>query len=309
MPKRTELNLNKYLANYTSEDNASFEALVVEDNKKNQAKVFWLEENAKQAAKNIIDRADPTRTGMLDSWTYKVKNELMWFPEGDGVVQRLDKEVVIHKPKTVATNTRFPGGFFDKPSDEDELKLQATADSTPQVGGYKLLRTPQIDPGQGGGAGGGAGVASPFMTWGDIAGTPIHLAEEDEELERKDPARAAAKRGFRVPDTPSRDELGWRLDAKAKAKKRKLTGSRRRSSHRTPGVSTPSPLRSSGKGGNTPKGSDQGLRSFYSRPSPSTKRRASSSRPSSSRLSSARRMTPSPSPIRIPPPSPRPHGT
>lgn len=195
--KRTDLKLNQYLATYTNEDNAAFDKLMEESEKKRKEKVFWIEETAKQAANHIIDKVtNPNQAGLIDSWTYKVKNALMFVPDGDHVLQDVDREVVVNKPIAVIENTRFPGGFFDKPTDEDEMKLAMSErlhdeEGTPMIGGYKLLRTPSIEPGRG-----GTGGQTPFMTWGDIAGTPIHLTEEDDEDPKK---RQGEGSGFRVP--------------------------------------------------------------------------------------------------------------
>jgi pyruvate/2-oxoglutarate dehydrogenase complex dihydrolipoamide acyltransferase (E2) component len=98
--------------------------------------------------------------------------------------------------------------------------LPAVIDTgTPMVGGFKFLRTPSPAPGRGG--------ESPFMTWGDVVGTPLHLEDEDtaasaigglkKEIEKRPK--------FHVPKTPSRDDLAHRLAERAKTKQKKSTSS------------------------------------------------------------------------------------
>lgn len=118
------------------------------------------------------------------------------------------------RKEIVPENTRFPGGFFDKPTNDEERKiLQNAVDATsgtPMVGGYKLMRTPSPSPGRDNGG------ESPFMTWGDIVGTPFHLRDEDDDDDENDGQRKRRKTkssGFRVPATPSREELAWKLDS------------------------------------------------------------------------------------------------
>lgn len=91
--RKEDLRLDQFTHNFTSEDNESFNELVEVEQQKKQLKVFWLEENAKQAANHIINRLEePKRTGMLDSWTYKVKNSLMFQPNTDDVIQEHEKD-------------------------------------------------------------------------------------------------------------------------------------------------------------------------------------------------------------------------
>lgn len=217
----TKLSLDQFTANFTSEDNEAFEQLIEAEEKRREHRVFWVEEHAKEAAKNIINRLEePKRTGMLDTWTYTAQNHLMFHPSGDDVTQY---EPAAHLPQKaiVAENTRFPGGFFDKPTDAEEEKLkEAAVPSTPMVGKYKLLRTPTPS----------IAAGEEIMTWGDIVGTPLHLKNEDVQDDYKPNTRE-----FRVPATPARDEILHRLDAQSKERNKHITGRRLT----TPGSRTP----------------------------------------------------------------------
>jgi len=248
--KPESLSLDQFTHNFTSEDNESFEQLIEVEEKRREEKVFWLEENAKQAAKHIISRIEePKRTGMLDSWTYTVRNSLMFYPSGDEVTQASPPPEVPQKA-VVPENTRFPGGFFDKPSKAVEKKLEEAVPGTPMIGGHKLLRTPtpSLPAGQ------------EIVTWGDIIGTPLHLKNEDLEDDVKIPANS---REFRVPPTPSRDEILFKLDAQAKERSKRMTGSARRTT--TPSRTPRTPMMSPSMRGR----GDPQLRASYSTPTPS----------------------------------------
>jgi hypothetical protein len=84
--------------------------------------------------------------------------------------------------------------------------------NTPAVGGYKLMRTPSPAPG-------GAGDASPLMTWGDIVGTPVHLTAEDVKALASAPVDLLTGKSavFRVAATPSRELLAMKLTTKSPA--------------------------------------------------------------------------------------------
>lgn len=267
-PPETKLSLDQFTANFTSEDNESFEQLIEVEEKRRVQRVFWVEEHAKEAAKNIINRLEePKRTGMLDTWTYTTQNHLMFHPSGDEVAQ---PEPPAHLPQKeiVAENTRFPGGFFDKPTQVEEEKLKAAIPGTPMVGDYKLLRTPtpHISAGE------------EIITWGDIVGTPLHLGSEDASTK-------PSGKEFRVPATPARDELLYRLDAQSKERAKNISGGSRRFTPRTPQTPMSPAARAMLRSGN--KGDLQLRASYGMTPTPFA--RPASRKP---------RGTPTPSPLR-----------
>ena len=62
-----------------------------------------------------------------------------------------------------------------------------------------------------------AGVEeSPFMTWGEIEGTPFRLDGGDTPLVTHTPGP-----GFRIPEVPERNRLAWELAEKASKSHRK----------------------------------------------------------------------------------------
>jgi len=281
----TKLSLDQFTSNYTSEDNESFEQLIETEEKRREQKVFWVEEHAKQAAKHIINRLEePKRTGLLDSWTYTVKNHLMFHPTGDEVTQF---EPPVHLPakEIIPENTRFPGGFFDKPTKVEEEKLKEAVPSTPVVDNFKLLRTPtpSVNPGE------------EFMTWGDIIGTPLHLKEEDLHEEAR---TSSSTKEFRVPATPARDEILYRLDAQSKERSKHL-GARRTTTpgHRTP-MTPMSPAARALLRSRTNQGDPQLRASYGLTPTPSPRPFARPAPKKPGKASSTPQLTPSPSPFR-----------
>jgi len=216
--EKKEMRLNEFMATHTSEDNESFEQVLDKDKQKLTEKKIWLAEQkeAAERVRAIVLENDPRRTGVLTTWEFKPINDLLFFPQGNYDHNTAPKPR--GPPKAIdLVNTRFPGGFYDKPT---EIMLQAAASQaakegaigaipgTPTVGGYKFLRTPSPMP--------GSGAESPMMTWGDVMGTPLHLEEEDE---LKDPRESRGPK-FKVPATPDREEIHRKLDEKSMQKKR-----------------------------------------------------------------------------------------
>lgn len=238
-----DMTLDHFTATHTSEEIDDFEKIIAVDREKTARKYFWLD-RAQQQGQDLLllkmapeDERNPKRDGVTDAWKYQARNLLMYTPLGDDVKQ---PELSAGPAKVIVyENTRFPGGFFNAPSSDpneytDVVRTPAYDDTvavsvsgTPLVGGYKLMRTPTIVPGDTG--------ESPLMTWGDIAGTPLHLDDEDREV--------SVTRGFKVPATPARDLLGQKLAESARSK----ADARQHRSRNTGRGVTPSPFLDSGK--------------------------------------------------------------
>jgi hypothetical protein len=84
------------------------------------------------------------------------------------------------------------------------------------VNGYKLVRSPDVDPNAHTCPPGASPAAweSPQLTWGDVLSTPLHIREEDSEPGQL--SGSGKPTGvFRVPETPSREEIAQRLSNQA----------------------------------------------------------------------------------------------
>ncbi|EDO41932.1 predicted protein [Nematostella vectensis] len=229
--KRTKdpsnLPLDKFLAKHTSEDNASFEQIMETAREKHREKYEWLykkeEEHSeiqqaslalpsgKEGEQLMIEQ----RPAMVETWTYKNKNALMYVPEGTehSVIEQIEKKAkgtqeVMHE------NTRFSRNPFPDAScsgmlaDASAAKLaqqqgkigvdgQVIAPSeTPKVNGFGFIATPSPAPGV---------DASPLMTWGSIDGTPFRLDGSDT------PKPSTPGPGFRMPEPKPREKLGHAL--------------------------------------------------------------------------------------------------
>nr|CAG4650231.1 EOG090X07SU [Sida crystallina] len=116
--------LDEFLFRNTSEDNESFEEMMDEAKRKHRMKYSWLydaEDNSKckqntslalpSIEKQAVEDAKPAQ---VDTWTYRAKNSIMYYPEGapltpeEKVKQALDKEHIVHG------NTHFQVNPFDE---------------------------------------------------------------------------------------------------------------------------------------------------------------------------------------------------
>ncbi|KAG0573806.1 hypothetical protein KC19_VG210700 [Ceratodon purpureus] len=174
----------------------------------------------------------------LDTWKYRAKNLLMYDSaerEDAPLMQAEKEELVEGAPKAISMrNTRFHGKMFDsKVREEDTVAILYTpvAGGTPQAWSFAqrdadrgrkkydledLRKTPQALDSQLEGAGHpGAGYSyvatpspapgvdeSPFMTWGEIEGTPLRLETEDTPV---DIGGVGGGPHFKIPAPPTRD--------------------------------------------------------------------------------------------------------
>ena len=227
--QRHDLSLNDFVKFHTSEDNKAFDDIQQKDEEKRKQKYAWMYEQEKFNRQLLeLHGSDPNRSGVVAMWKYKAKNMLM-HPAPAGEPGKDDPDdptdlastdpLLIEGPpdlgakvdpesvRIVPENTRFPDDFFNAPKPKDLLADQQSdhPGATPQVNGYKLMRSPDVDP-----ESRESGMdASPLITWGDVLSTPLHLREEDTEPEQ------LSKKTFQVPPTPSREELGMRLSQQA----------------------------------------------------------------------------------------------
>lgn len=219
--KEESFGLDAYLSKVTSEDNASFKEMLHENELKHEQKHAWLYEKEVEASKDVKDTLClPTieqqaiesgpRTHELKTWEYKAKNALMYVPDG---VEFSDKEIIERKKnyrEIIYNNTRYKELPFDYSKNKESIAAAAQAQvqikhgkigvdgkevqpqQSPQIGGFSFVSTPSPVPG---------GDESPFMTWGEIEGTPFRLDGSDT------PTHKIQGPKFRIPDVPRRDEL------------------------------------------------------------------------------------------------------
>ncbi|MCO5577109.1 hypothetical protein L7F22_030932 [Adiantum nelumboides] len=210
----------------------------------------------------------------LEGWSYKAKNLLMYdsAEREDAPLTEEEKELRLKRlSREISTrNTRFHGNMFDSKLKEDEAaapmylpmlgvtprsawnlvdseKLKVKYDleelrRTPHILaekeinkvlgrggtlGYNYVATPSPAPGV---------DESPFMTWGEIEGTPLRLEAEDTPI-----GIGGSGDGphFKIPAPPSRD-------ARAHSLSRDAARSLREKSRLSQTRASPSPARASG---------------------------------------------------------------
>ncbi|XP_058790280.1 splicing factor ESS-2 homolog isoform X2 [Phymastichus coffea] len=250
-----KVGLDEFLSNNTSEDNASFEEIIVENEKRHRLKNAWLYKpeteptlNAIENNKNeslAIENDNKKRPFETDTWSYKNKNYIMYIP--DGVELTLDEKIELAKKKqeVVHSNTRLKFNPFNEQQNKETInelaKVQSKANDgkigidgkeivrneTPRVNGYSIVASPAPSIPE-------SIMDSPIMTWGQIEGTPFRLDGGDTPL-----LHSSGGPSFRMAEPPKREKIAMQLAEKAgerlRDKKIKALNVARRS------LATPSP--------------------------------------------------------------------
>ncbi|XP_033115755.1 splicing factor ESS-2 homolog [Anneissia japonica] len=218
----TDLSLDRYLSNYTSEDNASFGDLMEAASDRRREKNAWLyeeEKRLKKESEHLLMLNGPESLAIegspaagLNSWTYKAKNSLMYVPDGveDTAEEKINKKS--KEREILYENTRFLCNPH-RNSAQLEAKARAIASKaamkqgkighdgkeileseTPRVKGYGFVSAPSPVPGV---------HDSPLMTWGEIESTPMRLDGSQTPVTKT--------LGFKMPKNPRREELARSL--------------------------------------------------------------------------------------------------
>ncbi|XP_047552223.1 splicing factor ESS-2 homolog isoform X1 [Lutra lutra] len=181
--------LDVFLSRYTSEDNASFQEIMEVAKEKSRARHTWLyqaeEEFEKRQKDNLAlpsaeHQAIESSQAGVETWKYKAKNSLMYYPEGVP-----DEEQLFKKPRQVVhKNTRFLRDPFSQALSRSQLQQAAALNAqhkqgkvgpdgkelipqdSPRVGGFGFVATPSPAPGVN---------ESPLMTWGEVENTPLRV--------------------------------------------------------------------------------------------------------------------------------------
>ncbi|CAH1801767.1 unnamed protein product [Owenia fusiformis] len=227
----SDLSLDKYMNKVTSEDNASFEEILKLNDEKHRIKHAWLfkeeaERNEEMAARLALPSIEEQAAiegrpvgKEVESWGYKNMNSIMYIP--DGVSESAKEKIERQKKKPreiIKSNTRFEKKPFNT-AQSAEVITQAASErasalqgkigvdgkeilpqQSPRVNGYGFVGTPSPAPGV---------DASPFMTWGEIEGSPFRLDASDT------PINLTPGPVFKIPNIPKRDQIALDLAEKA----------------------------------------------------------------------------------------------
>ncbi|KAL5016601.1 hypothetical protein ScPMuIL_006190 [Solemya velum] len=226
--KDKQVGLDHYMMHYTSEDNASFTDILEKSEKKHREKHAWLYEHEEksqqekrlQIALPTIEEQASIKNGQPEEWEYKIKNHLMYVPDGADLsakeiveLQKAKQREIIHE------NTRFHSNPWNTNKNKETIKEAATMKAltnmgkighdgkevvlvpSPQVNGYGFVATPSPAPGV---------EESPLMTWGELEGTPFRLDGSDTPVNSRTPGP-----NFKIPEVPKRDRIAMDLAQKA----------------------------------------------------------------------------------------------
>lgn len=184
----------------------------------------------------------------LESWKYTAKNLLMYHPTDRGEAPLTEEELAVRmkglEKEISRSNTRFHGKMMDsRPKDDGTFEVLYTpiAGATPVPmsdrygdkskkydlddlrrtpnpfyvesakkadNGYSFVKTPSPAPGA---------DESPFITWGEIEGTPLRLEMEETPI---DIGGSGDGPQYRIPCPPVRDEKAHSLSREAARKLR-----------------------------------------------------------------------------------------
>ena len=216
----TNLSLDEFFTRYTSEDNDSFSKILEKVNRKKKEKYGYLTqgENGEEDVKmdRITDGygTSDQATSTLEGWKYTAKNLLMYHPADRGEAPLTEEERAVRLKSLTKEinrgNTHFHGKVMDSRLKDDgsvEVMYTPVAGATPMPmsgrdgdkgkkydledlmktpnqfyvesgkkaeNGYSFVKTPSPAPGV---------DESPFITWGEIEGTPLRLEPEDTPID------------------------------------------------------------------------------------------------------------------------------
>ncbi|KAK1328546.1 hypothetical protein QTO34_012119 [Cnephaeus nilssonii] len=221
--------LDVFLSRYTSEDNASFQEIMEVAKEKSRARHAWLyqaeEEFEKRQKDNLAlpsaeHQAIESSQAGVETWKYKAKNSLMYYPEGVP-----DEEQLFKKPRQVVhKNTRFLRDPFSQALSRSQLQQAAALNAqhkqgkvgpdgkelipqeSPRVGGFGFVATPSPAPGVN---------ESPLMTWGEVENTPVRVEGSETPYVDRTPGPA-----FKILEPGRRERLGLKMANEAAAKNR-----------------------------------------------------------------------------------------
>lgn len=224
----SKVSLDDYLSTHTSEDNASFEEMMIEAENRCKLKYAWLyeaEEKSKawlavdKPTDNLAIEDSSARPNQIDSWGYRNKNYIMYIPDGVELTAEEKIELAKQKQTVMHENTRLRMNPFNEQQNKETISELAKSQSkandgkigvdgkevvrnaTPRVNGFSFVATPSPRPGE---------CESPLMTWGQIEGTPFRLDGGDTPL-----LMSSQGPSFRIAEPPKREQLALQLAEKA----------------------------------------------------------------------------------------------
>ncbi|VDD93080.1 unnamed protein product [Enterobius vermicularis] len=231
--KEANHTVDSYLRKFTSEDNASFEELAALHNKKERLRNAWMYEAEEKHNKELVYKgkemilaadeqlmlkaapsAAEEKPKDLDNWSYKARNSVLFnIDEAPLTVeehiqrQKMNQKVINKEatrlPESIIAESHQlslsrPGGVL-LGAQIEKVDITGREVSVKKPAAFDLVSTPSPAPGV---------EDSPFMTWGEIEGTPFRLDASD-MTPSLDNAPA-----FKIPDVPIREQIAQGITEK-----------------------------------------------------------------------------------------------
>ncbi|KAH9422345.1 DiGeorge syndrome critical region protein 14 [Dermatophagoides pteronyssinus] len=241
------LNLNKFLNKFTSEDNDTFERLQDKDIEKHLKRLEFLNSDSRMN-NEMVERSIELPTieqqqilmnsnqstkelqsagSRLITWKHSNKNSVMFDPDG---VPFTENELELVKSKQIIRheNTRFNMNPFQTGIVSQQAAAAAVINNggkigvdgkeagrqeTPNINGFSFVpSTPCLKPEN------LIGGSSPLMTWGSIDATPINLKGDQTPL-----LHSGGGSHFKIPDISEKEQIGQQLANRILMKKKTTT--------------------------------------------------------------------------------------
>lgn len=218
-PQPQHSELNQYLSNHTTEDNASFEELLKKMNEKRIQKRKWIQGQAIRHSLSSIQSDKSQYLQINDKSNNKIESShsdtltmaTMLFPQesSNTNIMNQTRQSNIQYSNTRLTNNTLTNLLKQSTQIEhhyysilqEYIPSDRTIVNTESQNPHDTFvpTTPTIHPTQ-----------VPIMTWGNIASTPIPLKDHIQDTPK-----------FKIPSTPVREQIAHSLADKEKQKKSK----------------------------------------------------------------------------------------
>lgn len=194
------LTLDQFLSRYTSEDNASFRAILDASNARRKEKMAHLlpppppkdytKEQHKYAPMNLLMYDGSTRTSLPLSQNEVPSQQRL----KSAATKALGRQGVNHKATSLPHEaTSLASELHDNIVEDIHKGYRKEKNHTKE---YSIMETPRFEPGE---------DATPIMTWGKIDATPQRIeADEDATYNTK-------HGGFSIQQTPQREQLAYTM--------------------------------------------------------------------------------------------------
>ncbi|KAF5290102.1 hypothetical protein FQA39_LY14883 [Lamprigera yunnana] len=212
IPKEKRLSLDQFLNSHTSQDNESFEEIMLESEKKHREKFSFLYKEEDKSQEEIHRHLELQKPKL-----HNVRTRRGDLTMAEKVEMSKKRQEVVH------INTRLQENPFNEDQSKETINELAKNQAKildgkigvdgkevmppdiPNVNGFSFVRTPSPRPGV---------TDTPLMTWGEIEGTPFRLDGSDTPLLR------TPGPSFKMAEPPRREQIALALAEKVSERHR-----------------------------------------------------------------------------------------